>query len=176
MVTTVWLSLFSLLVDGTTSPSTFHCSSLEPSKACANSNPLCDNGLSVKLVLRHCLLKQRLKISTLAPSGGMHHSQKCWQRHLKVTLVNLPTAGKYWPRRLAVSFSRHFGSEVLLSNIGLKESFVIFSHASTKLILWSELWGVYAVIALQHHWFSPISSNFPRQLHQIASNHQLAST
>lgn len=59
-------------------------------------------------------------------SGGMHYSQKCWQQHLKVTLVNLPTAGKYWLCCLTVSFSQHFGSEVFLSNFSLKESFVLF--------------------------------------------------
>lgn len=103
-------------------PSAFQCLSLEPSMAAANSNPLCDNGLSVKLLLRHSLLKQCPQISTLASSGGMHHSQKCWQQHLKVTL-NLPTAGKYWLCWLVVTFIRHFGSKVLLSDISLKESF-----------------------------------------------------
>lgn len=93
-------------------PSAFHQLNLQSSLDSAHSNPLCDKGLSVKLVLKRCLLKQRLQISTLAPSGGTHHSQKCWQQHLKVALVNLPTAGKYWLLWLAVNFSWHIGGEV----------------------------------------------------------------
>lgn len=138
--------------------STFHRVSLQPSVNGAHSNdvhhsnPLCDDGLSEALVLRRSLLKRHWQISTLAPSGGMHYSQTSWQPHLKVTLVNLPTAGKHWLCWLTVSSSRHFGSEVFLLSFLISVWKKKLCGFPKLLLHWCYEWhyrGNIAVIGLQ---------------------------
>lgn len=103
----------------------------------------------------------------LAPTGGKRYSQTCWQQNLRVTLVSLPSAGKYWLCSLSVS----------ASTLAVQVFFFLFwFQFERKLCNFPKLqllWYIYilsrmhAVIGLQHRWLVTVNPQTMINYHQI---------